>query len=153
MFMFTAKLNKRKLMLSFIAIVVLIVAILIITGRNNSTETSAFAKTVKNNEQRIEYLRSFGWEVDSTPIEEQNITIPRKFTGVYSKYNEIQKTQGFDLSEYGGMEAVRYTYKILNYPQEENVVADIIVFRNQVIAADVQSASLDGFMHGLQMPS
>jgi len=49
------------------------------------------------------------------------------------------------------MEAVRYTYKVLNYPNAENVVADIIVFRNEVIAADVQSTSLDGFMHGLKL--
>ena len=47
---------------------------------------------------------------------------------------------------------MRYTYKILNYPGEADVVADIIVFRNQVIAGDVQSVALYGFMHGLSMP-
>ncbi len=151
--MVTAKLNKRKLLFTFIAIVVLITAILIISIRNNSVETGGFSKPVKNNEQRVEYLKSFGWEVDNEPIEEETITIPRNLSDVYGAYNEIQKTQGFDLAEFGGMEAVRYTYKILNYPNEENVVADIIVFRNEVIAADVQSTALDGFMHGLQMPS
>jgi len=29
------------------------------------------------------------------------------------------------------------------------VVADIIVYRNKVIAGDVQSTALNGFMHGL----
>jgi hypothetical protein len=32
------------------------------------------------------------------------------------------------------------------------VVADIIVYRNRIIAGDVQSAALDGFMTGLGFP-
>ena len=152
MFMFTTKLNKRKLVLAFSAVVVIIVAIFIISGNGSSTETSLLSKVVKNNEDRIAYLSSFGWEVDSTPIEEESIVIPRKLGSIYENYNKIQKAQGFDLSNFGGMEAVRYTYKVLNYPNEKNVVADIIVFRNEVIAADIQSTALDGFMHGLNLP-
>lgn len=152
MFMVTAKLNKRKLVFAFAAVVILIVALFIIFNKDDSVETALMSKVVKNNEERIEYLNSFGWEVDSTPIEEESIVIPRKLSSVYEEYNKIQQTQGFDLSEFGGMEAVRYTYKVLNYPDADNVVADIIVFRNEVIAADVQSTSLDGFMHGLKLP-
>ena len=33
------------------------------------------------------------------------------------------------------------------------VVADIIVYRNRVIAGDIQSNALDGFMVGLKYPS
>ena len=51
------------------------------------------------------------------------------------------------------MEAVRYTYRILNYPENESVVADIIVFRNEIIAGDIQNNSLDGFMAGLKFPN
>ena len=149
--MYTAKLNKRKLVFTFAAVVILIVAIFIIFN-NKSTETAALSNVVKNNDDRIAYLNSFGWEVDATPIEEESIVIPRKLGSVYEDYNQIQQAQGFDLSEFGGMEAVRYTYKVLNYPDAENVVADIIVFRNEVIAGDVQSTSLDGFMHGLKLP-
>ena len=151
--MFTAKLNKRKLIATVLAIIVLIMAILIISGKKDSVDASAIAKTVKNNEQRIAYLKSFGWEVDSDPLEEETVVIPRKLNGVYKDYNDIQQSQGFDLSKFGGMEAVRYTYKVLNHPDAKDVVADIIVFRNEVIAADVQSTALDGFMHGLKMPS
>ena len=152
MFMYTTKLNKRKLTVTFAAIVILIVAIFIIANNNNTTETALFSKIVKNNDDRIAYLNSFGWEVDATPMEEESIVIPRKLGSIYENYNKIQQAQGFDLTKFGGMEAVRYTYKVLNYPNTENVVADIIVFRNEVIAADVQSTSLDGFMHGLKLP-
>ena len=94
-----------------------------------------------------------GWEDEKNHIDEETVVISRKFADVYAKYNEIQKAQGFDLSEYGGMEAVRYTYKVLNYPGEKDVVADIIVFRGSVIAGDVQSITLDGFMQGLEFPA
>jgi len=48
------------------------------------------------------------------------------------------------------MEAMRYTYEILNYPTgDKGIVADIIIYRNSVIAGDVQSTALNGFMHGL----
>ena len=153
MFMFTAKLDRKKLLIGFIVFVLVICAIVLFFRKDGTSQTSAMGKTVKNNDQRVEYLKSFGWEVDTEPIDEETVVIPRKFTNVYAKYNDIQKSQGFDLSEYGGMEAVRYTYKVLNYPGEKDVVADIIVFRSNVIAGDVQSISLDGFMHGLEFPS
>ena len=47
----------------------------------------------------------------------------------------------------------RYTYQITNYPNSsDQVVADIVVYRNRIIAGDVQSTALDGFMHGLAFP-
>lgn len=151
--MFTAKLDRKKLLIGFIVFVLVICAIVLFFRKDGTSQTSALGKTVKNNDQRVEYLKSFGWEVDTEPIDEETVVIPRKFTDVYAKYNDIQKSQGFDLSEYGGMEAVRYTYKVLNYPGEKDVVADIIVFRGSVIAGDVQSISLDGFMQGLEFPA
>ena len=151
--MFTAKLDRKKLLIGFIVFVLVICAIVLFFRKDGTSQTSAMGKTVKNNDQRVEYLKSFGWEVDTEPIDEETVVIPRKFTDVYAKYNDIQKSQGFDLSEYGGMEAVRYTYKVLNYPGEKDVVADIIVFRGSVIAGDVQSISLDGFMQGLEFPA
>ena len=151
--MFTAKLDRKKLLIGFIVFVLVICAIVLFFRKYGTSQTSAMGKTVKNNDQRVEYLKSFGWEVDTEPIDEETVVIPRKFTDVYAKYNDIQKSQGFDLSEYGGMEAVRYTYKVLNYPGEKDVVADIIVFRGSVIAGDVQSISLDGFMQGLEFPA
>ena len=45
-----------------------------------------------------------------------------------------------------------YLYKVLNHPKETEVFADIIVYRGRVIAGDIQSAALDGFMNGLEYP-
>lgn len=151
--MFTAKFSRKKAVITLIIFLVIIAALVFLHKDESSIETASLQNRVKDNNQRIEYLNSYGWEVDSEPIETKTVVIPRKFSDVYSDYNKIQQEQGFDLTKYGGIEAVRYTYKILNYPGEENAVADIIVYRNEVIAADVQSVSLDGFMHGLQLPT
>ncbi len=156
MLILTAKFNRKKAVAIVLALAVLLIVIILIaanTGKNNANETAALSAVVKNNEQRVNYLNALGWEVDKNALEEQEVVIPRAFNDVYADYNALQKAQGFDLTQYGGLEAMRYTYKVLNYPGADGtVVADIIVYKNEVIAGDVQSNALDGFMVGLEYP-
>ena len=144
--------KKRIIVILLLAAAVLCSAVFLLGEDGNANDGSPSA-VVKNNDDRIAYLESFGWEVAEEPIEEVTVTIPQYFDEVFRHYNEIQIEQGFDLSKYAGLEAVRYTYSITNYPTGETcIVADIIVYRNEVIAGDVQSTALEGFMHGLAMP-
>jgi len=157
MFMFTAKFDRKKAIIAVILIAIVITAIILLAsmpgGDVDAEDAAAQVGAVKTNADRIAYLTALGWEVKESAIEEQTILIPREFGGVYEEYNELQVSQGFDLTDYAGMEAVRYTYEITNYPTgEAGVVADIVVFRGQVIAGDIQSTALDGFMHGLSYP-
>lgn len=154
MFIFTAKFNRLRAVIAVIIFAAVICGIIIYAGiRSRSDESGAFGAIAKNNEQRVEYLNSLGWEVVPKPLEEQSIIIPRSFNDVYTEYNALQISQGFDLKEFGGCEATRYTYTVLNHPDSAgNAVADIIVYRNRIIAGDVQSTALDGFMHGLAFP-
>ena len=72
-------------------------------------------------------------------------------SGVYADYAALQKKQGFPIEQYGGMDAVRYTFKVKNYPSnEKEVVADLVVSGQSVIAGDIQSTALDGFMTELK---
>lgn len=157
LFVFTAKLNKRKAILALIALAVLLCVIIFLAAglgqSGTASDAPALTAVMKDNEQRVAYLNSLGWEVTNEPVEEQTITIPREFSDVYEQYNEIQKAQGFDLSQYSGMTATRYTYEVLNYPScTDPVVADIIVYQDKLIAGNVQSMVKDGFMHGLEFP-
>ena len=89
--------------------------------------------------------------MDPEPIEVKNLVIPRSFTGVYADYAALQARQGYPIAEYGGMEAVRYTFRVLNYPgSTDEIVADLVVCGQTVIAGDIQSTALDGFMKGLK---
>ena len=106
---------------------------------------------VKTNEDRVNFLSQFGWEVVSEPVETAEITIPEQFDKIFTGYNEIQKRQGLDLSRYKRKQVVRYTYEITNYEGEEGkVYANVIVFRNKVIGGDVCSADVKGFIHGFE---
>lgn len=154
LFIFTTKVNKKKLLTGLIFILAVIIIIIAISGLTKEAwNESELTTVVKTNEERVQFLTALGWEVSEEPIEEQVITIPKKFDDVYTQYNEIQKAQGFDLSEYAGLEATRYTYEVKNYPDTtDKVVADIIIYRNKIIAGDIQSTAMDGFMAGLEFP-
>ena len=105
---------------------------------------------IKTEEDRIEFLRQFGWEVKPEAVESVEITIPERFDKIFTAYNEMQKRQGLDLSKYKKKNVQRYTYEITNYDGYNGTVyANILVYRNKVIGGDVCSADLKGFMHGL----
>jgi len=155
MFVYTAKMDKKKLLVAVLLIIAVAAAVLILLVMHGAAavETLSTSAVVKTNKQRVEYLNDLGWEVAEDPIEEQTIVVPEEFSTVYKEYNELQKQQGFDLTKYSGAEAKRYTYSIENYPGvEDQVVADIIVYRGRVIAGDIQSVALDGFMQTLDFP-
>lgn len=98
--------------------------------------------------ERANFLKGYGWEISTVPLETEQVTIPVKFNDVYEKYNQMQISQGFDLAPYKGKAVTRYTYSVINYPDEiKNVRANILVYQNKVIGGDICTLSLDGFMH------
>ena len=106
---------------------------------------------IKTNEDRIAFLKQFGWTVKENPIEKVEVSIPEKFDKVFIGYNEIQKRQGLDLSKYKGKDVMRYTYEITNYNGDSGrVYANVIVYRNKVIGGDICSANVGGFIHGFE---
>ena len=95
---------------------------------------------VKDNEDRIEFLKQFGWEVSPEATESEQVTIPAEFDKIFAGYNEIQKRQGLDLTKYKGKTMMRYTYDVTNYPgYEGRVQANLLVYRGKVIGGDICS--------------
>ena len=84
---------------------------------------------------------------------EKEITIPKTFDEVYTRYNkDIQIPSGFDRRKYAGKQVALYTYIVINYPTEDEVTANLLVYNNKIIGGDICSVSLDGFMHGFTPP-
>ena len=52
----------------------------------------------ENNQERLKFISQFGWEVDSEPVEVNEVIIPQEFDDVYNNYNEIQLMQNCDLA-------------------------------------------------------
>ncbi len=130
--------------------ILVLIGLLLVCGRAAESEVRQ-GEILTENEDRIAYLRALGWEVTAEPVSRQEVIIPRSFSAVFENYNELQKQQGFDLSDYQGMTVTLYTYEVTNWPDKGlTVLADIYLCRNRIIAGDVHSTALDGFMIGLR---
>lgn len=158
MLIMTAKLPRRKLSLGVAAAALLCCcAIALNFGQALGREASASAlpspKGVKSNQDRVDYLSAYGWQVETEPIATQELLIPKELDESYSEYMALQNGQGFDLQKYAGKRVKRYTYEVLNYPTgEAGVQANLLICKNTVVGGEVLSPQLDGFLHGLAMP-
>ncbi len=138
-----------------LATLITLIAFIPVVGTADGVGAAAEAKIdfsgIKTNDDRIKFLSQFGWQVMPEAVESVEVEIPEEFDKVFTAYNELQKRQGLDLTKFKGKNAQRYTYKITNYDGYDGTVyANIIVYRNKVIAGDVCSADIKGFMHGLE---
>ena len=128
---------------------VLAAAVILIAGAlgRRSGESVIRAGT---NEERVAYLQSLGWEVEQTPILEQEITLPKEFPDVLNQYNELQRQQGFDLEEFARKKLTLYTFRITNHTDAEEADASLYVYRSSLVGGDVHSTSFTGFMTALR---
>ena len=156
MLIVTAKMPKRKLTLGVAAAALLCCcAIALNFGQAIGASASALPspKGVRSNQDRIDYLSAYGWQVSEEPIATQELLIPKEMDDSYTEYLALQNGQGFDLQKYTGKRVKRYTYEVLNYPTgESGVQANLLICKNTVVGGEVLSPRLDGFLHGLAMP-
>lgn len=106
---------------------------------------------VKSSADAVNFLAQFGWTVDGGNPESAQVTIPAEFDKVFAAYNEIQRSQGLDLSKYKKKELTRYTFEVTNYEgYEGKVLANVLVYRNKVVGGDICSADVSGFVQGFE---
>ena len=149
MFM-TAKVDLKKIAWILGAVVALIAAAVLIFGGGGETQTTG-APAVTNNDARVGFLKNFGWEVTNSPAESSQVRIPENTSEVFDRYNELQKSQGYDLSRYAGQTVMRYVYKVNNYPDATDpVYATVLVYKNQVIGGDITDTSAGGKVQGFK---
>ena len=149
MMVMTAKVDFKKIMLALTAVAALILALILLLGGNDTTQTAAPAPSA--NDGRVKFLQDFGWDVTTSPIESGRVRIPEQPGEIFDRYNTLQKGQGYDLSKYAGKTVMRYVYKINNYPGATDPVhATVLVYKNQIIGGDITDTSATGVMQGFQ---
>ena len=101
-------------------------------------------------EGRAAYLKALGWEIDRDSESFRSVVVPQKLEGIMAQYNKIQLKQGFDLNKHLGESCRQYCYDVTNYPGGAGkVIVSLYLQNGQVIAGDVHSTAVNGFMHGL----
>ena len=150
MLVMTAKVDKKKIVMILAGVVAIIAAlVLLFGGSSNNTPT---VSTVSSNEDRVQFLASFGWDVAKTPVQTSQVRIPSESSEVFERYNTLQKTMGYDLSDYAGKTVMRYVYTVKNYPgATEPVYATLLIANNRVIGGDITDTAADGKIHGFEI--
>lgn len=159
MFVYSLKASKLKLTGLLVLCAFALVALFTVFPRGNSSanamasaisEKSIKFDGIKTEENLLDFITSLGIEVKTPAYSSIDVDLPRVFDAVYSKYNDVQKQQGFDLSKYKGKTLHRYTYEITNYPATENasgkVYLTLFVYKNKVVGGDISSKDYGGFV-------
>ena len=153
MFIFTAKINKRKIIAVLVGVFLLCAVAWGVTLRGSSPASAAATanpKGVKTSEDRAAYLQAWGWNVSPEATLVEELQMPDEFGPEYEQYLDLQDAQGFRLDKYAGKRIKRYTYDVLNYPGgETGVIAHLLMYKNTVIGGEIMG---NGFIHGLEMP-
>ena len=163
MFVVTAKITKKKIVMVVLAIGVIICGIVMMmpektaddvlaTEMNQEQMASITVGGIKTNEDRRIFLSDKGLEVSENEIDMKKVQIPSEFDEVYTQYNDMQKAQGFDLEKFKGKTVEMYTYQILNYDDtEDEIHANVLIYKNKIIGGDISSVNLEGFMSGFDI--
>ncbi len=153
MFIYTLRASTVKY---FAVIAICLVALLTIVFLGGSeTYMPTIAKDVnfsgiKTNEDRVKFIEQFNINVAETPEETVEFALPDDFDRIILGYNEIQKSQGLDITKYKNKKVTRYTYRVEKYEDYEGVVyVNLIMYKNNVIACDLSTADKNGFVKPL----
>ena len=157
MLIVTAKVPRKRLAFGAVFAAFLCCCTIALPAIPHARETLASSAPdpsgIRSNQDRVEYLRSYGWEIQEDPISTQELMIPDAMDESYADYLSLQAQQGFDLTKYAGKRVKRYTYEVLNHPSgESGVQANLLLHKHTVVGGEVLSPELDGFLHGLTMP-
>lgn len=149
------KCNKRMIIITIAAVAAIVVLCLLdsmlAAPAKDGDDVSSMQVAAADDTERVQFLAQYGWTVSPTPTEVYEVEIPQTFDEIYETYNDLQRSQGFDLSAYRGMRVKRWSYDITNYPDGiRGVRANLLVYNDRVIGGDVCSVESDGFLHGFR---
>ncbi len=154
MFVCTLKFDRKKAIFIIVMAALILIGLIMLAGIDrDKVPTEISSEKADSESSRVKYLSALGWQVETPAISEEDILIPKQFSEVFEKYNALQLSQGFDLSKYAGKDVKLYTYRVLNHESTDTVLAELYVYKGEVIGGDIHSSALDGFMCGLKKTS
>ena len=149
MMIMTAKVNIKKVLIALAVAAGVILGLILLLGGGSSSQPTA-APSMAGNDGRVQFLQNLGWTVNASPTESGQVRIPTEEKQIFTRYNDLQKSAGYDLRQYAGKTVMRYVYKVTNYPgATEPVYATLLVYKDQVIGGDITDTAAKGNMQAL----
>lgn len=150
MFVYSVRASTIRFFLAVFLCLSVLLGVIVFGGRGNVYTPVSAANDIrftgmKNTGARTDYFRQFGIEVDPESEEEKTFALPENFDRVLVGYGELQKKLGLDLSKYKNKRVTRYSYRVKTEGGEQ-VYANMLTFRDRVIACDISSADPTGFV-------
>ena len=147
------RLTRKKAALAVILAGAVLAALILLLGQHGGNVGASEQPCLSSNGERVAYLRELGWEIDPEPLTTLQFLLPPKLSGDYITYNDLQKSQGFDLETCCGKQVTRYTYTVTNYPQRpDGVQLNLYICEDLPVAGDVVCTGTDGFQDTLVFP-
>ena len=139
--------TKRKALLTIFLIAAIIFAFIMLRG----TFFPGLEYDMSTADGREAYLNSLGWEIKRDSEAFRTVVVPDKLDGIMAQYNRMQQAQGYDLSMHLGESCSQYSYELTNYTDSDGtVIVTLYVQDGKLIAADIHTSAVNGFMHGLK---
>lgn len=154
--MFVISLKSKQLKTLFLLAVAILVTVIggvvYVSGGGSMpvSKANSYSLKAETPEERQSFFASAGFIVNPVPVEVKEVILPQEFDETLNEYNELQKAQGLDLTEYKGLRVKSWSYEITNYPGFENsggqIRGNLLTYKGTVIACDISNINLDGFM-------
>lgn len=105
-----------------------------------------FRLEADSKEDREKFFEQFSYKAQEVEVED--ITVPCDSLN-FEEYNELQKSQGLDLSAYCGKEAKMYTLKLSKSGEDTELFGVLIVYKGKVVAAHITDFIYPACVKGL----
>ena len=139
------RLTRKKAALAVILAGAVLAALILLLGQHGGNVGASEQPCLSSNGERVAYLPE--------PLTTLQFLLPPKLSGDYITYNDLQKSQGFDLETCCGKQVTRYTYTVTNYPQRpDGVQLNLYICEDLPVAGDVVCTGTDGFQDTLVFP-
>ncbi len=139
--LFTFKVDNKRLLVFFLCLLTGFLILLDFLSANKFTNASG----IDDNASRVDFIKSLGVIPEDELFSQKEIIIPKKFSKVYLKYNELQKQAAYDLTKHSGEKATVYTYCVPNF-RGTTAYVNLIIIDGVIIGGDISAVEIDGFM-------
>lgn len=134
----SVRVKRLKKIIAVLAVMVIIASGILIYKQIKTPDKKADSQiTLTTHSDIVIYYAKCGWLAGDDEIVHDEITIPGEFNETFLLYNDLQLSQGFDLSRYKGEKVTRIVYEIKNHPDSEHAVGTLLMNGDNLVGADV----------------